>query len=88
MKVVDPQDAPVQPTARRRYTQWRPVFEALDRGKTVILVRGEDFEPADEGKVRNAVSLSMKRWGIPVTIRKDQASGDLVVFRRDQEVDS
>lgn len=88
MKIVDPKDAPVQPLPRRTYTQWRPVYEALEAGKAVVLVRGTDFAPADESKTRNSVSLSMKRWGIPVTIRKDQASGDLVVFRKDQEVDA
>lgn len=83
MKIIKPEDAPISPKARAAHGTWKPVYEALEAGNVVELVKGEDF--TDEGKTRNSVSLSMKRWGIPVTIRKDADTGNLYIFRKDAE---
>jgi hypothetical protein len=83
MKIIKPEEAPINPTARQAHGTWKPVFEALEAGNAVELVNGEDF--VDESRTRNSVSLSMKRWGIIVTIRKDTATGNLYVFRKDAE---
>jgi hypothetical protein len=82
MKFINPDDAPVQPTPRRPLGTWRPVYDAIAAGKAVVLERAEYI---DENKTRNAVSLSMRRWGIPVTIRKDPKTGNLYIFRKDEQ---
>ncbi len=83
MKIIKPEEAPVKPTSRQAHGTWKPVFDALEAGNVVELVKDEDF--VDENRTRNSVSLSMRRWGIPVTIRKDAATGNLYIFRKDAE---
>ena len=80
MKFIDPEDAPVQPTPRQPHGTWRPVYDGIVAGQAVVL---EKSEYNDENKTRNAISLSMRRWGVPVTIRKDSKTGDLYVFKKD-----
>ena len=80
MKFINPDEAPVSPTPRQEHGAWRPVYEALTTGKAVELEWGKDFN--DEAKDRNAISLSLRRWGVPVTIRKDPETGNLYVFKK------
>lgn len=82
MKFINPEDAPVQPTPRQPMGTWRPIYDGITSGQAVVLEKS-DYE--DENKTRNAISLSMKRWGVPVTIRKDPATGDLYVFKKTDE---
>lgn len=84
MKIIKPEDAPISPTKRQGHGQFRPIYDAVVNGNAVELVYGEDY--TDEGKTRNSVSLSMKRWGLPVTIRKDPKTNSLFVFSKESEV--
>jgi len=82
MKTINPDDAPVQPTQRSNSGKWRPIEVALRNGQAVVI---EAHEYDDELKTRNSITVSLKRWGVPVTIRKDSATGDLYVFRKPEE---
>lgn len=82
MKTIDPKDAPVQPTALATAAKWRPIEAAIRAGLAAVIERHE-YE--DELKTRNSITVSLKRWGVPVTIRKDPETGDLYVFRKPEE---
>lgn len=84
MKTINPEDAPVQPTARSNAAKWRPIEQALRSGQAVVV---EAHEYDDELKTRNSITVSLKRWGLPITIRKDKATGDLYVFLKPEETE-
>jgi hypothetical protein len=82
MKFIDPEDAPMRPTPRRNSAKWRPIQEAIKDGKVVVLTPDE-YE--DELATRNSITISLRRWGTAVTIRKDSDTGDLYVFPKPEE---
>ena len=84
MKIINPKDAPVQPTERNRSGRWKPILDAVRAGQAAVI---EAHEYTDESSVRNSVTISLRRWGVPVTIRKDKATGDLYVFAKPEETD-
>ena len=82
MKFINPEDAPVRPRPRRNSAKWRPIQEALKEGKVAVI--GAD-EYDDELATRNSITISLRRWGTAVTIRKDSDTGDLYVFPKPEE---
>ena len=47
----------------------------------------EAHEYDDELKTRNSITVSLKRWGVPITIRKDKDTGDLYVFLKPEDTE-
>jgi len=84
MKIIDPEDAPVKPVVRNSAGRWRPILNAVKAGRAAVI---EKHEYTDENSVRNSITISLRRWDCPVTIRKDPETGDLYVFGKDQEVE-
>jgi hypothetical protein len=82
MKTINPADAPVQPTSRNNSAKWRFIEHALRDGQAVVI---EAHEYTDEIKTRNSITVSLKRWGLAITIRKDSKTGDLYVFLKPEE---
>lgn len=83
MDFIDKKDVPPTVKGPGRVSKWTTAMLAIEAGKVVVLRAAEVAEYSEEASLRATFYENAKRRGFKVITRKDPATGDLYVFKKE-----